>query len=99
MPCWFCHGTGSMSTPTWGSTKTRNVERRNVESWNRKPGTPEQKTRNVERWNRKHGTLERWNRKPGTPEQKTRNVERWKRKHGTLEQKTRNAFVNFFLMS
>ena len=30
-----------------GSTKTWNVERRNVERWNRKHGTPEQKNRNA----------------------------------------------------
>ena len=44
-----------------GSTKTGNVERRNVEHLNRKPGTPEQKiwkagTEYPERWNRKLGT-------------------------------------------
>ena len=61
-----------------GSTKTRNVERRNVEHWNGKPetrnrkrGTQEQKTRNAETVERKT-----WN-------AGTENPERRNRKHGT----------------
>ena len=47
--------------------------KRNVERWDRKPETPEQKTRNVERWNRKSGTPERKTRNAGTENQERRN--------------------------
>ena len=81
-----------------GSTKARNVERRNVEGWNGKPGRRNRKlgtwnagTENMEHWNGETENSERWN-------GGTENPERWNEKTGTPEQKARNAFLNSFLL-